>query len=138
MERFYADAPSGSVLGVVAPNVPAKVGARYDQFLAGSTPQVLTTVKEFQHRMLGPEDEVRLAEMYADNARDTPGDVYLFLSTDQAVYAEVLGLLPRGAVGSLDRALAASPRWETFARNADAVIYRFVPDPKPTLRVSWR
>jgi hypothetical protein len=95
-------------------------------------------VKAFQHRMLGAEDEARLVAMYADNARDTPGQVYLFLSTDQAVYTEVLGLLPRGAVESLDRALAASAHWETFDRNADAVIYRFVPDPEPPLPVVSR
>jgi hypothetical protein len=127
MEKYYAEAPAGSVLGLVAPNVPAKVGARYDQFLTGSTPQVLSTLKEFQHHVLGASDVVRLDGMYEDNAGQTPGNVYLFLSKDQAVYTEVLGLMPKGAVASLDHALAASPRWEVFTRNGDAVVYRFLP-----------
>jgi hypothetical protein len=126
MERFYAEAPSGSVLGVVAANAPVKVGGRYDQFMVGSTPKPLSTIGEFQHRWLGPSDVARLSDMYEQNARETPGNVYLFLSSDQAVYTEVLGLLPKGSLDSLDRALGESPRWEVFLRNADAVIWRFV------------
>jgi hypothetical protein len=103
------------------------VSGRYDEYEAGSTPPALSTVEEFLNHPLGPADLPALARLYQEHAEQTPGDVYLSLSTDQQVYVEVLGLMPRGALGGLDRALASSGEWELVYRNGDAVIYRFLP-----------
>lgn len=128
MEYFYDHAVPGSTIGFVAPNVPGRISARYDEYLKGSTPPVLSTLKEFQHRQLGAEDIPRVSALYQAHVADTPGDLYLYLSSDQAVYTEVLGLMPKGAVTSLDRALTGSARWDPVYRNADATVFRFVPD----------
>jgi hypothetical protein len=124
---FFDQAEPGSVLGLASPNVPARVGARYDQFMIGSTPPTLSSIEGFQHHLLGPADLPALARLYREHAEQTAGDVYLSMSTDQQVYAEVLGLMPPGALAGLDRALASSGEWRLFYRNGDAVIYRFLP-----------
>ncbi len=126
-QYFFDHAAPGSVLGLISPNVPSRMGARYDEFMSGSTPPVLSTVEEFQHRRLGPADLPALSRLYREHVEATPGDVFLSLSTDQQVYVEVLGLMPGDALAGLDRALASSPEWELFYRNDDAVIYRFLP-----------
>ena len=125
-QYFYDHARPGSVLGLVAPNVPSRVSGRYDEFKAGSTPPALSTVKKFRDHVLGAVDVDALSALYRAHAADTPGDVYLALSADQQVYVEVLGLMPEGALAGLDRALASSPEWSVFYRNGDAVLYRFV------------
>jgi hypothetical protein len=127
MAYFYAHAEPESVLGLGAPNVPARLAANYSDFLGGSTPPPLTTVDEFRHHLLGPADVVALTALYDSNAGATPGGVYLALGADQDVYAEMLGFMPKGALASLDRALAGSPRWRVFYRDRDAVIYQLRP-----------
>jgi hypothetical protein len=126
-QYFFDHARPGSVLGLASPNVPSRVSGRYDEYEAGSTPPALSTVEEFLNHPLGPADLPALSRLYQEHAEQTPGDVYLSLSTDQQVYVEVLGLMPRGALGGLDRALASSGEWELVYRNGDAVIYRFLP-----------
>lgn len=126
-QYFYDHARPGSVLGLVSPNVASRVSGRYDQFMSGSTPPALSTVEAFEHHLLGAADLPALAKLYSGHVEETPGDIYLALSADQQVYVEVLGLMPAGALDGLDRALASSPEWELFYRNADAVIYRFLP-----------
>jgi hypothetical protein len=116
----------GEALGLVAPNVPARVGARYDEFTRGSTPPPLSTIEGFQNHLLGAGDLSALSNLYREHAQDTRGDMYLSLSTDQQVYVEVLGLMPSGSLANLDRALASSSEWQLFYRNGDAVIYQFV------------
>ncbi|MGH9276850.1 MAG: hypothetical protein ACRD12_01885 [Acidimicrobiales bacterium] len=124
---FFDHARPGSVIGLVSSNVPARLGANYDQFTRGATPPPLSTLEEFLHHPLGPGDLPTLSGLYRDHDGSTPGDLYLWLSDDQQVYVEVLGLMPAGALAGLDRALASSPEWQPFFRNADSVIYRFVP-----------
>ena len=126
-QYFYDHARPGSVLGLVSANVPSRVGARYDEFMSGSTPPVLSTLDAFHNHVLGEADLPALSALYREHAGHTSGDMYLSLNTDQQVYVEVLGLMPAGAVAGLDRALAASVDWELFYRNADAVIYRLLP-----------
>ena len=75
---------------------------------------------------MGTADLPALANLYREHRAAAPGDDYLFLSADQDLYAEVLGLLPKASIAGLDRALDASPDWQVFYRNRDAVIYRFV------------
>jgi hypothetical protein len=123
---FYGHAQPGSVLGVGAPDSPARLAGNYDDFLRGSTPPPLTSLDAFRGRRLGVGDLPALADLYRGSAVGTPGDVFLVLTADQDVYAHVLGLLPKGSIAGLDRALAASPDWRVFYRNRDAVIYQFV------------
>ena len=126
--HFYDQAEPGSVLTLAAPNFPTRVGARYDQFRSGgdNLPSLLATVKDFQHRMLGEDDLPAIGDFVDEyvTGATAPGGRYLVLSTGQEVFAEVLGLTPPGSLANLDRALAASPSWEVFYRNQDAVIYR--------------
>jgi len=129
---FYDHAEPGSVLGLGAPNVPARVAANYDEFLVGSTPPPLTEVTELQGHRLGAGDLPTLSRLYQQHFFSSPGKVYLSLSADQDVYAEVLGYMPKGSIAGLDRALADSPQWRVFFRNRDAVIYEFVPDGAPS------
>jgi hypothetical protein len=126
-QYFFDHARPGSVLGLVAPNVPGRVGANYDKFKAGSAPPALSTLEEFQNHKLGATDLSALSNLYREHAQETPGDVYLSLSEDQQVYVEVLGLMPKGSLASLDRTLGSSAEWQLFYRNGDAVIYRFLP-----------
>ena len=94
-QYFFDHARAGSVLGTVSPNVPSRVSARYDEFDAASTPPALSTVEVFLGHVLGRADLPALARLYREHADTATGDVYLSLSTDQQVYVEVLGLMPR-------------------------------------------
>jgi len=126
---FYAHAPPGSVLGLGAPNVPARLAANYDEFVAGSIPPPLTAVEAFQGHELGTRDLQTLASIYETYRPAAPAGLYLSLGRDQDTYAEVLGYFPKASLANLDRALAESPQWQIFYRNGDAVIYEFVPQP---------
>ncbi len=125
-QYFYDHARPGSILGLVSPNVPARMGPRYVEFMSGSTPPVLSTVEAFQNHQLGPADLPALSSLYREHTEATSGDIFLLLSADQQTYVEVLGLMPRDALARLDRALASTTDWELFYRNDDAVIYRFL------------
>jgi HEAT repeat protein len=132
-QYFYDHAEPDSVLTLGAANFPARLGSRYDEFrLTGDhLPNLLTTVEEFRHRTLGAED-LPAIEAFVTGYVPGAGRRYLALSTGQAVYSEVLGLVPPGSLASLDAALAQSPNWSVYHRNADAVIYRFEPTPLET------
>jgi len=131
-QYFYDHAAPGSVLGLGAPNVPARLGANYDEFRAGSTPPPLTTLEEFKgRRLLGVADVPALSRLYSSHVATTPGQVYLSLGADQDVYAEVLGFMAKGSLASLDQALTRSSEWRLFYRNPDAVIYQFVGGASP-------
>ena len=126
-QYFYDHAEAGSVLVLATSRFPGRVAANYDQFVSSdSTPNLLAPENGLRRRMLGTDDlpEVnRLVQQYVDPGG---GRVYLVLTSDQQVYAEVLGLVPRGSLTSLVQALDQAPEWEEFYRNEDAVIYRLV------------
>jgi hypothetical protein len=125
--QYYFDhAPAGSVLGLVAPNVPGRVGANYDEYVKGTAPLPLSGVTALQNRILGPADLPIVAQLYREHLAGTTGGVYLSMSSDQETYVRVLGLMPAGALEGLDRALSRSPDWRLFYRNGDAAIYQFV------------
>jgi hypothetical protein len=126
-QYFFDHAPPGSVLDSATPNVPARLGGNYDLFLSGSTPPPLTSITDFQHRMFGPEDVAAVSDLFQQSVAATTGGLYLSLSADQQVYAQVVGLLPKGSLVGLDLALSQSPHWQVFYRNQDAVIFRYLP-----------
>jgi len=71
---FYDHAPPGSVLGLGSPNVPARVGANYDGFGAGSSPPPLTAVEDLQgHRLGTVEPTIAAAGPAERTAGDTAG-----------------------------------------------------------------
>lgn len=125
-QYFYDHAPRGSVLGLGAPNIPARLGANYDEFLGGSTPPALTTLAAFQGHVLGAADLPALSRLYQEHMAATAGRVYLALGADQDVYAEVLGFMPKGSLAHLDGELARSAEWRVVLRNRDAVMYEFI------------
>ena len=125
--QYYFDhAPPGSTLGLLAPNVPGRIAANYDEYVTGTAPQPLSTMDELRHHVLGPADLPFLNTLYREHVPWTTGGLYLSLSRDQETYVRVLGLMPEGAVAGLEAALAESPDWQVFYRNADAVIYEFI------------
>ncbi|MDQ6946453.1 MAG: HEAT repeat domain-containing protein [Actinomycetota bacterium] len=133
-QYFYDHAAPRSVLRTVAPNFPASVGDRYNEF--GTAPDVLsmlsTAFGDLHNRSLDPSDPPVIAQLIERSAG--PGasvGQYLVLSKGQQVYAEVMGLSPPGSLARLDRALAESPDWQVFYRNTDAVIYRLASSVAP-------
>lgn len=129
-EYFYANAEPGSALSLAAPNFPTRVGNNYNEFTAtgDNPPDLISAVPDLRHRMLGSADLPAVAAFVAPSEATRLGGYFLVLSTGQRIYAEVLGLLPRGSLSSLDAALTQSPDWQVFLRNRDAVIYQYAPD----------
>lgn len=126
-QYFYDHAEEGSVLILATSRFPGRVAANYDEFVSSdSTPNLLARDNGFQRRMLGTEDLPDIARFVQQYVTPGGGRVYLVLTSDQEIYAEVLGLVPRGSLTSLGRALSQAPEWEEFYRNGDAVIYRLV------------
>ena len=128
-QYFYDHAEPAALLTLVAPNFPARVGGRYDEFGSGgdNPADLVTSAVGVKHKMLGPEELPAIERFVQDHGGRRDSVRYLVLSTGQQVFAEVLGLLPSGALSRLDRSLAGSPDWSVFYRNPDAVIYRFAP-----------
>ncbi len=129
-EYFYSRAEPGSQLSLVSPNFPTRVGANYADYTSqgDNPPDLLTSVPGLRHRRLGSKDLPAISKFVASDGGLTQ-DEYLVLSGGQAIYAEVLGLVPAGSLGSLGRSLSRSANWEVFYRNQDAVIYHYAPPP---------
>lgn len=127
---FYDHAPAGSLLTFVGPGFPIRASARYGEFALppdDSKPNLLRTVDGFRHRHLGEDDLPAVRKFMAARLAGTPYEGYMVISAEQAVAAEVMGFLPRGSVGALERAMRGSPDWSVFYDDAGAVIFRFNP-----------
>lgn len=126
-QYFYDHAEQGSVLVLATSRFPGRVAANYDQFVSSdSTPNLLAPENGLRRRMLGTDDLPDINRFVQQYVEPGGGRVYLVLTSDQQVYAEVLGLVPRGSLTGLTHALDQAPEWEEFYRNEDAVIYRLV------------
>jgi hypothetical protein len=117
--RFYQVAPPGSFLMLVASNFPTRLDAGYPDHPGYTYDPSLLALPQFQDRMLGPAD-VDAVVYELGGYREA----YLMVSTSQANYAELFDLAPPGAVGRLERALVASPRFRVLYRNDDATLLR--------------
>ena len=144
-EFFYAHAKPGSVLMLATYYFPMRGAHNYDNFIVTTQGDpTLTGFPRFQKRMLTAQDLPALEYTIARyEGRARAG--YIVISSGMKVDSQVFGVLPAGSLNSLDAALAASPRWRTFYRNQDAVIYELVKPPAdrtPTDRASsalaWR
>jgi len=116
--------PSGALIVAVTGAVPG-IDDNYQEH-----PQVLLTNTTWQVRsqvvadpIAGLEDAVGFAP---------PGvPAYLVLSRAQAAECLLTGALPADTVAQLTTAAELSPDFTLVYRNAEAVIYRFVPNPLP-------
>lgn len=126
-QYFYDHAEPASVLVLATSRFPGRLSASYDQFVSSdSTPNLLAKENGFRHRMFGTDDLPDITRFVQQFVNPDGGRVYLVLTSDQQIYAEVLGLVPVGSLTSLAEALSQAPEWEQFYRNDDAVIYRLV------------
>jgi len=98
--------------------------------LPDGQPLTLTADPEYRHRMLGAADVPAVSSFYRRYMDANGRGVYLVFTTGQAVWSQVLGLVPEGAMERLEAALARSEEWQVFFRSPDATIYRLLP--------SWR
>jgi hypothetical protein len=123
-EYYFAHAPAGSVLMLAAPDFPTRAGARYAVMrgpAADDGPNVLG-VPSFQGRQLGPADVTHVIAEIHQYSRSG----FLVFATSGYRYAELHDWTPPGAMQRLEGAVAASPRFRLWYRNADARIYRLV------------
>jgi hypothetical protein len=123
-EYFYAHAPARSTLILAAEDFPTRVGPRYRLLLSQSDPPPLTgpgrNTDEFLHRPLGQAQIPAVVAIM----RGYSASSFLVFSTTGYHYASVHALTPPGALESLERAVASSPRFGLWYGSGDARIYR--------------
>jgi len=132
-EWFYYHAPRGAVLVLAAPGFPYRYGGTYSEFKGpegDANPNLLTSAI-FQSRQLGPADVPRVVRKIEEYAKHG----YIAFTKDETEYGEVMGLTPEGALANLQAAVASSPEFRPWYRNADAQIYELVVPPKVGRRV---
>ncbi|MFC1438724.1 glycosyltransferase [Streptacidiphilus sp. N1-10] len=115
-----ATAPPGSAVVALTGNVPGFYD-HYDQHVLIQLSQEDTEVTSLLLR--DPLAGLRLAVGGAD--RVEPG--YLVLTRGQAAECYLTGVLPADTMNRLQTAVDRAPGFSVVYRNADAVVYRFVP-----------
>jgi hypothetical protein len=123
-EYFFAHAQAGSVMLFSAPNFPGDYGPRYPLIrgTGSSDPPTLLYSKRFRNRQLGSADvPAVVASIQHYSSRG-----YVVFSTTQTEYAHAFQLVPDGALGNLEKAVAHSRHFRLFYGNRDARIYRLV------------
>jgi hypothetical protein len=123
-EYFYDHAPAGSVLMLSSPDFPTWVGARYSLMrgpLADDRPS-LVGVSAFEGRPLGPRQIPAVIAAIRQYSRKG----FLVFSTTQDRYTALQELTPRGALESLERAVAASSHFRLWYATSDARIYELI------------
>ena len=121
---FYRHARRGSVLVLAAPGFPYRYGASYTELSGpeGDANPNLMTQRQFQSRQLGPRqipDVVKRIHRYSRHG-------YLAFTRNQALYARIFNIVPPGAMGNLEAAIAASPHFRLWYRNSKVRIYELV------------
>ncbi|MEU9040147.1 MULTISPECIES: glycosyltransferase [unclassified Kitasatospora] len=124
-KQLFAAAPPYSVVVSVTGAVPGI----YDHY--EDHPEVRLVETTGQTRELLTEDP--LGGLEAAVSFTHPGvPAYVVLSRAQAAECSLTGLLPADTVDRLTEVLARTPGFELVYGNADATVYRFVPNPLPT------
>lgn len=124
-QYFYDHAEDHSVLLLSGPNFPVRYGGNYSRFAGPQSdfdPNLLR-VNRFRYRDLGTSDLpdiVSLIHQYA-------GMGYIVFSTSQTEYAKVFQLTEPNALSHLEAAVAKSPLFTLWYKNADARIYALTP-----------
>lgn len=121
---FYRHARRGSVLVLAAPGFPYRYGASYTELSGpeGDANPNLMTQRQFQSRQLGPKqipDVVKRIHRYSRHG-------YLAFTRNQALYARIFNIIPPGAMGNLEAAIASSPHFRLWYRNRKVRIYELV------------
>jgi hypothetical protein len=126
IEQWYErNAPSGSSVLYLAPNVPNRMTYRYadKQVWAGSFSPALTDDPRFRDRELGVADlpalEAKLRAL--DGTQD-----YLMIGPSQVNYVRATGVLPPGSTSSLIAAVRSSNEFELVAQDGNALLFRLV------------
>jgi hypothetical protein len=124
---FYAHTPAGAVLMQAAPDFPARFGPRYHLVVGPQSdddPNLLR-VNLLRYRPLGPHDipdVISIIQQYSQKG-------FLVFAPTEFNYAKVFHLSPPGALQSLERAVASSPRFRLYYHDADTRIYELLPPP---------
>lgn len=125
--RFYAEAPAGSLLGIVVPNFPMRLGARYaDMALpnGGDAVPSLISDRRLRHRSLDTDTLPIVEEVL----RSYGGrHQFLVVSASQDHYSQLYGLFPPGSLQRLRAALDVAPEWRAWASSANCTIYELLP-----------
>jgi hypothetical protein len=117
-------APPGAVIVVLTDNVPG-IYARYDEHTLVQLAQQVP-----QETALLVRDP--LAGLTGAVGGTRPGvPVYLVLTRAQTAEDYLTGLLPADTTARLEAAVAGATGYTVVYRDADAVVYRFVPNPLP-------
>lgn len=118
---YEGHAPPGSVRLNLAPISPNRLTPRYPQVSLGD-PSALLERPGFTGHRLGAGDLPRLERLVAaQRARRT----FLVLTRGQEDYARLNGLLPKGSVTSLARALSGSTGFRLVYRRPTAWIFEY-------------
>jgi hypothetical protein len=120
---YERDAPPGSAVVYLAPNVPNHLTYRYadKQVWAGSFAPALTEDPSFRGHALGFGDigalEAKLRALQATQA-------YVMIGPSEVKYVRAFGLLPPGSVDGLIAALRASSDFQLVAQDGEALLFR--------------
>jgi O-antigen/teichoic acid export membrane protein len=121
---LYEHAQPGAALVFVTSNFPSPYTANYGTFHPSGN-QTAELLKEagLEHLALNDAD-LPAVEQYT---RDLGGPTaYLVISRSMKVHVRYFGYTGDEALDTLNRSLAASPRWRLWYRNADVTIYQLV------------
>jgi hypothetical protein len=125
VQWYERNAPPGSAVVYLAPNVPNRLTYRYaeKQVWAGSFSPSLTEDPTFLGHALGSSTlaalEAKLRGLQATQA-------YVMIAPSQVNYVRALGLLPPGSVAGLTAALRASSDFQLVANDGNALLFRLV------------
>jgi hypothetical protein len=120
---YYDNAPKRSILVLGVTNFPIRLTANYGDYGVPSASGDIDLIQGagFRGTALNEDSVEPLGEFMSAQGPSS----YLILSKGMTAYAHYYGLLPDGALQSLDEALSAAPGWSVFYRNSDTVIYRY-------------
>jgi hypothetical protein len=122
---FEERAPAGSFRAYMASNFPLSMTANYATKRIFPDPEpALTAIPEFQHRMFGPVDALRIRQLLLEH--DAP-ERYFVISPSQENYAALYKLFPPGAAQRLIEVMLASPDFELAFQSGDAYVFRLIP-----------
>ena len=122
---FEEKAPTGSFRAYLAPNFPLSMTANYATKRIFPDPEpALTALPEFQHKLFGPVDVLRIRQLLLEH--EAP-ERYFVVSPSMENYAELYDLLPPGSVDRLIDSLLVSPDFQLAFRDGDAYVFKLVP-----------
>jgi GT2 family glycosyltransferase len=120
---YEEHAPPGSIRLNLAPVSPDRLTARYPKVSLGD-PVSLLERRAFTGHRLGAGDLPRLERLVA---AQRPSRTFLVLTRGQEDYGRLNGLLPKGSVASLTRALTGAAGYRLVYRRPTAWIYEYAP-----------